>query len=151
MDEEQSVSELMPVQRNAELDMLCGLPFLLVERSKPFRIISMHVLIKFLKITSTLGLAELGLDVDCGMSPAPARLPKMPKPSCSESSAAAAFFAAGFGFAVAAAGVVGDECCVSWWPEDFLGVGHAAAKATPARGVVPVCEKSACNLSFIAA
>ena len=51
VDEVLSVSELMPVQRNAELDMLCGLPFLLVERSKPLRIIWMYVFIQFLKIT----------------------------------------------------------------------------------------------------
>jgi hypothetical protein len=51
VDEVQSVSELMPVQRNAALNMLRGLPFLLVERSKPLRIISMCVFMRFLKIT----------------------------------------------------------------------------------------------------
>ena len=41
----------MPMQCNAELNMLCGLMLLLVERSKPLRVISMYVLIKFVQIT----------------------------------------------------------------------------------------------------
>jgi hypothetical protein len=51
VDEVQSISELMPIQCNAELNMLRGLLLLLVERSEPLGIVSMYVLIKFLKIT----------------------------------------------------------------------------------------------------
>ena len=50
VDEVQSVSELMPLQRKAELNMLRGLLLLLVERSEPLGIVSMYILIKFLKI-----------------------------------------------------------------------------------------------------
>ena len=51
MDEVQSISELMPIQCDAKLNMLRGLLLLRVECSEPLRIVSMYVFIKFLKIT----------------------------------------------------------------------------------------------------